>query len=108
MVGQGVVHVDGLVETPRFLVCGGEVVARAECVRVVGAEGAVDVADEALEQVDRLLSASRLKVGFGKVAACAERVGVVISSVGIVPTVAVLSKSKEIAYTRTTGLINRS
>ena len=75
---------------------------------MVGAEDAVDVADEALEQVDRLLSAFRLKVGFGKVAACAERAGVVISSVGIVPTVAVLSKSKEIAYTRTTGLINRS
>ena len=49
-VGQeGLVHVDGRGEEPRILVCEGEVVARGECVRVVGAEGVYEHTDGLLE-----------------------------------------------------------
>ena len=71
---------------PRILVCEGEVVARSECVGVVGAEDAGHVRQDVLVHGDGRGDVPRILVCGGEVVACGECVGVVgpedASSVG--------------------------
>ena len=61
----------------RFLSRGSEVVARKECVGVVGAEDACHVGQDVLVHGDGRGDVPRLLVCVGEVVACGEGVGVV-------------------------------
>jgi len=71
------VQVDGLVESARGFVGGGEVVAGPQDVRMVGAKNTSPVSEALFEQVDGLVEPARGVVGAGEVIAGGQGVGMV-------------------------------